>query len=211
MNIMLKWARRAAILLLLGATVNCAIAWGGALATGWRLGSEEHDATAEQIRWWQRNAPAGFDPLPGDTLDTFDATGCSLYTFFGTSVNEDGLEMQRAYHMRAGFPLRAFEAQRWADFTPVPYGNPPTTIDRGVWIVRKSGADYLIPIEPLWLGLVFNSLLYAGVASVVVWIPGWYRRRRRAGRGLCPACAYPMGTSAVCTECGAPLPAAAAK
>jgi len=208
---MLRWARRAIIFLLIGTVVQCAVAWGGAFATGWGLGSEEHNATADQIRWWQRNAPAGFDPLPSDTLDTLDAMACNLYTFFGTSRNEDGLEMQRAYRMRAGFPLRAFEAQRRKDFTPVPYGRPPTTIDRGAWIVRRSGEDYLIPIEPLWPGLVFNSLLYAGVASVVVWTPGWYRRRRRVRRSLCPACAYPMGTSAVCTECGAPLPDLVAK
>lgn len=206
MIIMLRWARRAVIFLLLGAIVNSAVAWGAAFATGWGLESEQHDASEDQIRWWQRNAPAGFDPLPSDTLDTFDATACSLYTFFGTSVNEDGLEMQRAYHMRAGFPLRAFEAQRWADFTPVPYGNPPTTIDRGAWIVRRSGADYLIPIGPIWLGLICNSLFYAGITLFGFSAAGWYRGTRRARRGLCPACGYPRGTSPVCTECGEALP-----
>jgi hypothetical protein len=29
-----------------------------------------------------------------------------------------------------------------------------------------------------------------------------YRREVRRERGLCPACAYPVGTSEVCTECG---------
>ena len=32
---------------------------------------------------------------------------------------------------------------------------------------------------------------------------GSLRRRLRARRGLCTACAYPAGESAVCSECGA--------
>ena len=29
------------------------------------------------------------------------------------------------------------------------------------------------------------------------------RKRRRIKRGLCPKCAYPVGTNERCTECGA--------
>ena len=32
------------------------------------------------------------------------------------------------------------------------------------------------------------------------------RRVLRVRRGLCPKCAYPMGESAVCSECGQALP-----
>jgi hypothetical protein len=32
------------------------------------------------------------------------------------------------------------------------------------------------------------------------------RRHSRLKRGLCPACAYPVGESGVCTECGAAVP-----
>jgi hypothetical protein len=31
---------------------------------------------------------------------------------------------------------------------------------------------------------------------------GAWRRSLRVKRGLCPACAYPVGVSPVCTECG---------
>ena len=39
-------------------------------------------------------------------------------------------------------------------------------------------------------------------------IPGPFALRRflRVKRGLCPKCAYPMGESSVCTECGKPVP-----
>ena len=39
-------------------------------------------------------------------------------------------------------------------------------------------------------------------------IPGPFALRRflRTRRGLCPRCAYPVGESAVCSECGRELP-----
>jgi predicted amidophosphoribosyltransferase len=52
---------------------------------------------------------------------------------------------------------------------------------------------------------VINTVFYA----VMLWLPFTalraLRRRRRIKRGLCPACAYPVGSSEVCTECGRPV------
>ncbi len=46
--------------------------------------------------------------------------------------------------------------------------------------------------------------------ATLLWllIPGPFALRRflRVRRGLCPKCAYPMGESSVCTECGCGLP-----
>ncbi len=62
----------------------------------------------------------------------------------------------------------------------------------------------LPPLQPLWLGFSVNTLLYAGI----LWLlgPFAFRRFLRQRRGLCPKCAYPMGESSVCTECGIALP-----
>jgi hypothetical protein len=57
-------------------------------------------------------------------------------------------------------------------------------------------------------GYIFNAvgdLFIAGVGFSVVGFALWQRSQRRLYRranGLCPACAYPIGTSPVCTECG---------
>ena len=60
-----------------------------------------------------------------------------------------------------------------------------------------------LPYAPLWPGFAINMVFYAAV----LWLPfagfRFARRRIRARRGQCPACAYPIGTSNVCTECGA--------
>ncbi len=64
-----------------------------------------------------------------------------------------------------------------------------------------------VPLRPIWPGFAVNTLFYA----VVLWllIPGPFALRRfiRVKRGLCPACAYPMGESDVCSECGKALQA----
>ena len=59
----------------------------------------------------------------------------------------------------------------------------------------------MIPLQPLWLGLLVDSSFFAALAVGISAIP-WCRRRARIRRGLCPSCAYPVGDSSPCTECG---------
>jgi hypothetical protein len=59
--------------------------------------------------------------------------------------------------------------------------------------------------QPLWPGFAINTAFYAGTLWLLFAAPFALRRRRRIKRGLCPACAYPVGDSAVCTECGKPV------
>ena len=58
-------------------------------------------------------------------------------------------------------------------------------------------------------GFAIDTLFYA----VILWLlfagPFAFRRWRRIKRGLCPACAYPVGASDLCTECGKPVRALA--
>jgi hypothetical protein len=67
-------------------------------------------------------------------------------------------------------------------------GDPPIPKDR----VRGT----------IWPGFAINTLFYAGILWLLFAAPIALRRRRRIKRGLCPACAYPVGTSNKCTECG---------
>jgi hypothetical protein len=59
---------------------------------------------------------------------------------------------------------------------------------------------------PLWPGFAVNTLFYAPIPWLLICGAFALRRFLRQRRGLCPACAYPMGESAVCTECGRELP-----
>jgi hypothetical protein len=79
------------------------------------------------------------------------------------------------------------------------------------WVRRnrspnQGGPDYVIAY-----GYILGALLWTFVAAILIWIFAgvltWREARveQRIKRGLCPACAYPIGASDVCTECGRAL------
>ena len=65
-----------------------------------------------------------------------------------------------------------------------------------------------LPLRPVWIGILVNTIFYGLVIWLVVHGPvairGWYRVRfGRCGR--CGRCGYPAGSSPRCSECGAPI------
>ncbi len=66
--------------------------------------------------------------------------------------------------------------------------------------------ERVLPLGMIWPGFAVNTLLYAAGLWLLVPGPFVLRRFLRERRGLCPKCAYPMGESSVCTECGRELP-----
>ena len=64
----------------------------------------------------------------------------------------------------------------------------------------------LLPFYPVWYGFALNSTFYAAGIWLCFVFPLAVRRWRRIKRGLCPKCAYPVGASDTCTECGRPVP-----
>ncbi len=69
-----------------------------------------------------------------------------------------------------------------------------------------NGAGDTLPLRPLWPGFALNTLFYATFLWLMIPGPFALRRFIRVRRGLCPKCAYPMGESAVCSECGREMP-----
>jgi hypothetical protein len=59
-----------------------------------------------------------------------------------------------------------------------------------------------VPLLPRWLGLAADSVLYGGGMWATVGAAAEVRRYSRRRRGLCPSCAYAVGVSERCTECG---------
>ena len=62
-----------------------------------------------------------------------------------------------------------------------------------------------LPFGVIWPGFAINTIFYAAVVWLLFFAPFKLRRWRRIKRGLCPACAYPVGTNPRCTECGKPV------
>jgi len=98
--------------------------------------------------------------------------------------------------VRRGIPAASIGYYLWDNATPfadrwtLHFGDP------------RLGRSYTLPLRPLWPGFAINTLFYAGVLWVLFCGPFALRRMIRRRRGRCPACAYPIGQSPVCTECG---------
>jgi hypothetical protein len=205
---------RVIVFLLLGAIVNVAVAWGCALIvdpeatdriergvnisgkTHWEVfrqrsfGTERvtsllflreiaaSTATADQIlpRWCQSEALGAREqmlPFPPSSGPIFQARGWPFVAISQRFVRSQS-DRSTSSSIDLAFP----------DFA----GNPRS--------------PRLLPLRPIWPGFAINTLFYAGMLWLLFAAPFALRRRRRIRRGLCPACAYPVGDSEVCTECG---------
>jgi hypothetical protein len=71
------------------------------------------------------------------------------------------------------------------------------------------GGCHILPTIPIWKGIILNSLFWSAIFASFFHGLHHLRHRHRIRRGRCPRCAYPMGTSPACTECGTALPASA--
>ena len=105
---------------------------------------------------------------------------------------------------RAGWPIRAFHGEIWKVPSAYPIMSDVHTVGT-MWFVTH------IPTDPVWYGIAVNTIFYTAVLATfwfLIRVGYFYAFRHviRVRRGLCPACAYPMGESVVCTECGTALP-----
>lgn len=148
-----------------------------------------------QVRRWE--------DLPYSTLDgVAEWIGWpDLDVMLPQQINETG------FYQRAGWPAKSmFGDGFWRQDE---YGDEDGNLAfrkihaaHGLLIIDDK-AFTTIPLVPLWPGFAVNTLFYAAIAWMLFAALFAWRRRRRARRGLCAACAYPVGIGGVCTECGA--------
>ena len=126
--------------------------------------------------------------------------------------NDIGLAYRRVFAW--GWPLLSL----WCEYEDVEvnpfitpriyrvHGGIETSLERIKLVTYGGPYARVLPLRPIWTTFAVNTLFYAAL----LWglIPGPFAMRRliRRRRGLCPKCAYPMGESTVCTECGNALP-----
>ncbi len=181
-----------ALFLLLGAVVNVAVAWGCAVRPG------EHSTLHDIEHYWPRGTPQG-RPGPnwavryvglGWTLDVFEYFPDGS----GSPAEHD------AALFRAGWPALTWHSMDWTD-------GPTKTLRRSAgWDVGLYTGEYPeLPLRPIWPGFAINTLFYATLLWLLIPGPFALRRFIRRKRGQCPACGYPAGESAICSECGKEL------
>ncbi len=182
-----------AAFLLGGAVVNVALAWGC-----YSRADPDQQATLildREMALWKKYADRGWPPEPTQATYGrafgFETSSCSV-TASGALVGSGPMGFGESatpmnwyliWEDRAGWPAYA--------------------------LLTGSGAAYLwglVPARPLWPGFTVNTLFYAAILWLLMSRLIALRRHRRIRRGLCGACAYPMGESCACSECGIALP-----
>ncbi len=202
-----------AIFLLAGAVVNVAVAWGYALWSPSTPGSPIGSNPREDRAWFlDRVPPTRWTDWDGPYLTPDAGPGYELIRFFAMTLDPAAPKGWRVNvrRLRSGLPLVSLEGSRW--FKGV-YPIPPTATFR--WNLNaalepppelRPRYGRLLPLRPLPTGFAVNTTFYATLLWLLTCLAIAVRRFLRLRRGLCPKCAYPMGESSVCTECGRELP-----
>ena len=185
-----------AICLLFGAVVNVAVAWGCAASI--RRPYTWIDTTGFQVavrRVWDKYSPRE-GPLPDSNHVVITGRGWSYMGIGGGRPGDQFLVAE----LKVGLPLRTLQCGMYRS-----YKDKQTITFNGWRRKRTTPPPLYLPYEPVWPGFAINTAFYATILWLLIRGPFVLRRFLRVRRGLCPKCAYPMGESAVCTECGGAL------
>ena len=195
-----------AVCLLLGAMVNVAVAWGCAV---WSPLAGVTIRGCEPGSNWPRPVPEGW-PLP-TWWQGRSGVGVDFESIAAVAVRPDHNELEDVYGIaiyKAGWPYHSLGAERRMAFTSMIYEWQQGYEWQGSINLRwlRSHNERPLPLKPIWPGFAINTIFYATLLWLLVRGSVALRRFLRVRRGLCPKCAYPMGESSVCTECGCELP-----
>ncbi len=213
--------------LFLGAIVNVAVAWGCALCVNpWKgvwvrakrsapenarprdpeykslsvVRASRPGATDIEVTWRHNTFFPYVDEYPMSLVPA--STGLHETTaLFSTGAAAAEISIVRF----RGWPMAAL----WTSHTNTfPIGTLKTRYGLQTPWTRRTPAingvplKLTLPMQPIWRGFAINTVFYAATVWVVfvaaIALRGWDRSRG----GLCPKCAYPVGTSDKCTECG---------
>ena len=207
----------ALLLLAGGAAMNVAVAWGCGLSARMTIpdppGYAMSTSGAETIvfggdEFWLRFNQPDFTRQYDLVCWEWRGTGTRMLRV-SPWVNHYTLPEDTGHHLierKSGWPLRSMhgECRRvnemyWAIPVPESWGRRYNFMA----LTATPIAGAFLPLKPLWPGFLINTLFYALILWPLVFAPFTARRILRRRRGRCAKCAYPVGVSSVCTECGA--------
>ncbi len=210
--------------IILGGTITVLVAWANPTP---RLSHGFRSAVVEQpdgSSWWcdtpytsdpNPNARIwGVDPIPAEwdltpdelrqRLKSGDEGSRSLHLPDWAAFPEEIGESDPVWTVASGWPMRCLVGH------PTDNAVSPSTTYFGPWDTRLGGAGpwampfagLILPLRPLWPGFLVNTLFFTPLAWVALTAPRLLRHAVRQRRGLCPHCAYDLGDSPTCPECG---------
>ena len=214
---MKRVALKVVLFLLLGAILNVAVAWGCA---AWSAGAELYsiDWDGPRVPLNERQALVPFRSLLPPESDwvynDLHVRGFWRREYFGLPEwyfdpagggGGSGGYPALVGITRAGWPMLSMKSidthvDRETEWARKYQHAIPVYIE--VDIGGPIALERPLPCWPMITGFAINTVFYAAILWLLFAFPFTVRRRRRIKRGLCPACAYPVGTNDVCTECG---------
>ncbi len=210
--------RRLAVLaacLLLGAALTMLVAWAcAAWSSPWSASRLEspRDERSRKVAESLGVLRPGATTSPEEAAAGFGARWIS-FDLFGEGVSRRSL--WRFTHVLAGWPALAFEGVVVRQRFPSGGSNVREAVHDGIMLSRKPspvpaaapGARdvRILPFRPVWRGLVIDLLFHMSIAWCLLAGPFKLRLLVRRLRAQCTGCAYPIGSSTECTECGRPL------
>ena len=212
-----RWIAKLVLFLALGAILNVAVAWGCAqLTPGPLIKQELRDS---DLSIWRVQMRTGW---PSEPYHRLGATAFGIryevmsgrIDFANTSAPPGWLKgIYKEW--RVGWPLPCLARHTWLSFgnnIPSGYGFAAGQDERGLVVLPQDGMfagfrERRLPIEPVWLGLIVNTLIYSAALWLLTLGPFTARRMIRQKRGCCIKCGYDLrgnsgGEGEVCPECG---------
>ena len=194
-----------------GAIINVAVAWGCKL---WVPVGGDLNVLFKPLPGtlgWEKPIPNGWpQPTFGGTLANWGLTSTRRSTTPGAEGSADEILSYQQGVVQTGWPVRSLQSE--VLYQDKRIGNPIVEWNSSVlapdFIGPKSVGRRQLPLRVLFPGFAINTIFYAAILWLLCAAPGFVRRRIRIRRGRCAACGYPIGTSAVCTECGNMVPVA---
>jgi hypothetical protein len=210
---------------------SLAVAWGLACV---RLDGDVDDTwfeSHEEAPYWslERRVQPGFERLvwtaydgrfsnaPGTNLESVLLLPERIYTAPPSWSSVDWHARPHAAEARffwlkieaaTGWPMMAMHGAMEVDFSSHPHsvravGSIP--IDRHYPQLEDFYGARLIPLRPIWPGLLANTVFYGVILWALWFTPGAVRRGLRRRRGACVRCGYDRRgiSGGRCAECGA--------
>lgn len=217
------------LFILLGALATTLISWAFAVLgstprnVGVRPGDTgPHFVETGEILPWPLPVPADWpNPMVID-----ERAGRGLRLLMATSASRHAdlqgvrLPEQRNYRVagaECGWPLLAMRTTNctatlgeFAEVDRTPSIALPQWLhdfaDRHTWGYYARRA---LPLTPIWPGFLIDTAIFASAFWLLLRSLPFVRRFNRWRNRQCLACGYPIGTSSICTECGAAVTARA--
>lgn len=227
------WITRITICLLLGAITTITVAWGCAVLhqfTNEHLKGRSLTSNEPSCWWLWRYEQAGSTWVSGYPIVSADSVRVLL-----ESHCEDGLLPANSWFRRGpfvhppahddyealrergiaanGWPMRSMWCAVSSDWKWTGQRYEPHDVRGGGLDIDRSSSDaridpMAVPLYPIWMGFLVDTLFYSGLWPVVFWLfNAAYKTTRSITwslRGLCRNCGYDLrgDFSTGCSECG---------